>query len=235
MHTSGLRADEFELQISGQRTSVEALFHGFDEHDRLGIVIASDDGAAGAATLILATVTAFYDRLRATGEPFFAYPDYFALHVGHARGSLRKLDVYPDHKEIVVSADAELIVRALNDRAITRLLVPDRPTGEVELAPETRASAERRIRTALAYSPDGRVAAADVQVTGPQRAEAFVAAMLVANHPAGDDRGLRDESRTSGGPLRETFRRVGVADALAMLARIAEPRAHRVTTSPAAG
>ncbi len=175
---------------------MEALFDGFDEHDRLGIVIAADDGAAGAATLILATVTAFYDRLRATGEPFFAYPDYFALHVGHARGSLRKLDVYPDHKEIVVSADAESIVRALNDRAITRLLVPDRPTGEVELAPETRASAERRIRTALAYSPDGRVAAADVQVTGPSEPRRLWPRCSSPTTPAGDDRGLRDESRT---------------------------------------
>ena len=55
---------------------------------------------------------------------FFAYPDYFALHVGQPHGSLRKLDVFPDHKEIVVPADAESIVRAINDRGITRLLVP---------------------------------------------------------------------------------------------------------------
>ena len=42
------------------------MFPGFDEHDRLGIVIHDDLGAAGAGSLILATVTAFYDRLRAT-------------------------------------------------------------------------------------------------------------------------------------------------------------------------
>jgi hypothetical protein len=242
VHTTGLRADEFELEIAGQPASVEALFDGFDEHDRLGIVIARDDGAAGAAALILATVTAFYDRLRATGKPFFAYPDYFALHVGRARGSLSQLDVYPDHKEVVVPADLELIVRALNDRGITRLLVPDHAgraadhaAGASGLARETQASAQRLIRTALAYSPDGRPAGADVHVTGPERAEAFVTAMLAGGDPAGEDSHVRDVLRGAGRPPREGFRRIGVADALAMLAGIADPEAHRVTTSPTAG
>ncbi len=101
------------------------MFPDFDEHDRLGIVIHDDLGAAGAASLILAAVTAFYDRLRAQDETFFAYADYFAFHVGADTGSLRKLDVYPAHKEVVVPNDAEQILQAINDRGVTRLLVPD--------------------------------------------------------------------------------------------------------------
>ena len=227
VHTTVLRSGEFELTIDGEPASIETLFEGFSEHDRLGIVIAADHGAAGAAALILATVTAFYDRLRETGEEFFAYPDYFALHVGQPRGSLRKLDVYPEHKELVVAADAESIVRALNDRGITRLLVPDRAAGEPPLARETRAGAERRIRTALAYSPGGRVRGADVHVTGPEQAELFVTAMLAGGgrtgDSVGDDRDLRGALRDGGHPPREGFRRIRVADALAMLAGIGDP------------
>ena len=87
------------------------MFPGFDGHDRLAIVIHDQFGAAGAGSLILAAVTAFYDHLRATGGPFFAYADYFAFHVGADHGTLRKLDVYPAHKEVVVPNEAEQILR----------------------------------------------------------------------------------------------------------------------------
>jgi hypothetical protein len=220
VHTTVLGSDEFELTIDGQPAAIETLFEGFSEHDRLGIVIAADHGAAGAATLILATVTAFYDRLRATSETFFAYPDYFALHVGQPHGSLRKLDVFPDHKEIVVPADAESIVRALNDRGITRLLVPGRVPRAPRLAPETRASAERRIRTALVYSRGGRVLRPNVTVTGSERAESFVTAMLVADDADSDAHAIRGGLRTPDGLPRESFRQIELPGALGMLAAI---------------
>ena len=93
VHTTVLGSDEFELTIDGEPAVIETLFEGFSEHDRLGIVIAADHGAAGAATLILAMVTAFYDRLRATSEEFLAYPDYFALHVGQPLESFRRIEL----------------------------------------------------------------------------------------------------------------------------------------------
>jgi hypothetical protein len=222
VHTTVLGSDEFELTIDGEPAAIETLFEGFSEHDRLGIVIAADHGAAGAATLILAAVTAFYDRLRATGEPFFAYPDYFALHVGQPHGSLRKLDVFPDHKEVVVPADAESIVRALNDRAITRLLVPERVPRTPRLQPETRASAERRIRTALVYSRRGRVLRPDVSVTGSERAESFVTTMLDADDADLDAHAMRGALRQPDGPPRESFRRIELPGALGMLAATGE-------------
>ena len=220
MHTTVLGSDEFELTIDGEPATIETVFEGFSEDDRLGIVIATDHGAAGAATLILATVTAFYDRLRAVGEEFFAYPDYFALHVGQRHGSLRKLDIFPDHKELVVPADAESIVRALNDRGITRLLVPGRVPRGPRLKPETRASAERRIRTAIVYSRRGRVARPDVGVTGSERAESFVTAMLAGDGADLDAHAIRGALRPPGGLPRESFRRVELPGALGMLAAI---------------
>ncbi len=210
MHTSrALSSGDFEIQANGGQVTIDDLLPGFDEHARLGIVVTRDGGAAGASTLILAAVTAFYDRLRAIGTEFFAYPDFFAFHVagtGSHPPGLRKLDVFPEHKEPMVPDEAEEILRAINDRAITHLLVPERATSG-PLGRETRHSAQRRIRAAIAYSPDGRVARSDVAITAAPQAEEFVTAML--GRP-------RDLAGADGRP-RETFRRIAVDDALGML------------------
>jgi hypothetical protein len=211
VHTTGLRSEEFQITVEGRTATIAEVFPGFDEHDRLGIVIHDDLGAAGAGSLILAAVTAFYDRLRAGGETFFAYADYFAFHVGADRGTLRKLDVYPAHKEVVVADDAEEILKAINDRGVTRLLVPDAPDGtppaEPELERETRHSARRRIRTALVYSPTGRTPDADVVVRGSAQSDAYIDAML--GGPAG---GRAEERRPA-----QSFRRIDPHQALGML------------------
>jgi hypothetical protein len=185
MHTTALRSEEFQITVDGRPARIDDVFPGFTEHDRLGIVIHDDLGGAGAGSLILATVTAFYDQLRAAGEEFFAYADYFAFHVGTDRGTLRKLDVYPAHKEVVVANDAEQILQAINDRGVTRLLVPEAPPAapaapptEPDLAPETRHSAQRRIRTALVYSPTGQTPDPDVLVRGSAHSDAHIEAML---------------------------------------------------------
>ena len=203
MHTTALRSDAFTITVAGRAGTLADVFPGFDDHDRVGIVVAHDLGAAGAGSLILAAVTAFYDQLRARETTFFAYADFFAFHVARDRGTLRKLDVYPAHKEVVVPADPEVILEAINDRGVTRLLVPDSPPAAPELAPETRHSALRRIRSALVYSPSGRTELADVSVRGSAQSDAYIHAML--GRP--------------GEPLpAQGFRRVAVEDALGMLA-----------------
>jgi hypothetical protein len=197
--------------VDGRPAAIADVLPGFDEHARLGIVVTQDGGAAGASTLVLAAVTAFYDRLRTRKSDFFAYPDYFVLNIGRRRGTLRKLDVFPDHKEPVVADDAETILRAINDRGVTHLLVAEggRPG---ELGRETRASAERRIRAAVAYSPSGRVGDPDLAITAAPQAEEFVTAMLGRPRDlVGDD-----------GRVRETFRRLSLDDALGMLATAAQ-------------
>jgi hypothetical protein len=207
VHTTALRSHDFRIEIDRAPAAVPDVFPGFDEHDRLGIVITSDDGARGAATLILATVTAFYDRLRAAGRPSFAYADYFAFHVGDRHGDLRKLDVWPPHKEVVVPAEAEAVLQAINDRGVTRLLVPDGPPGPPSLARETRESAERRIAGALAYAPAGTVADAEVTVSGSPASAGFITQML-------DSTGAADPRPADA----ETFRRLPLEAALGLLA-----------------
>jgi hypothetical protein len=214
MHTTTtLRSADFEIIADGRRGAIETLLPGFTEQDRLGIVVTGDRAAAGASTLILAAVTAFYDRLRMAGTPFFAYADYFTFALGRPRGSHAKLEIFPSHKEVVVAEDPEQILRAINDRAITRLLVPDGPPGAPVFAPETLDSARRRIRTALLYSPTGRVTAPDVSITGTEVTESYVSALL-APDPAMCDarRRLLEDGRPT-----ETFGRIEVQDALLRL------------------
>ncbi len=211
MHTTGLRSEEFQITVAGRPADIGDVFPGFDEHDRLGIVIHDDLGAAGAGSLILAAVTAFYDRLRARDETFFAYADYFAFHIAADHGTLRKLDVYPAHKEVVVPNDAEQILEAVNDRGITRLLVPDAPPGagarDPDLERETLHSAQRRVRTVLAYSPTGTTADADVLVRGSAHSDAYIHAML--GGPAGEEAA---EPRPA-----QSFRRMDPRRALGLL------------------
>lgn len=208
MHTTGLRSHDFQLGIAGAAASLEDVLPGFDEHDRLGIVITTDHGARGVAMLVLAAVTGFYDRLRAGGDLVFAYADYFAFHVGGRRGDLRKLDVWPPHKEVVVAGDAEAVLQAVNDRGVTRLLVPDGHPGSPTLAPETVASARRRIRTALAYDGGGRVPPGEITVCGGAEPVQFATQML----------------ETTGAPAAavsdvwtQTFRRLDLTEALGLL------------------
>ena len=165
MHTAReLSSPAFSIRVEGRAGVLDDVFPDFAERDRLGVVVRHPCGAIGASTLILAAVTAFYDAQRAKGEDFFIYPDYFLFHVGARLGDHGMLDVWPAHKEVVVPDEPEELLRAINDRAVTRLLVEDRAPGEPRLERESLASARNRVATAVAYSPTGRLADADVLV-----------------------------------------------------------------------
>lgn len=207
MHTTALRLHDFALTVDGHPATLPDLLPGFGERARLGIVLGADGAGLGAGMLVLAAVTAFYDRLRAAGDGFFAYPDYFAFHVGHNRGTLRKVDVWPDHKEVVVPADGEEILRAVSDRAVTHLLVPDGPAGAPDaLGRETTASARRSLHAALVYEPSGQTPGADVTVAGSDGAYAFVEAMR------------EWIGATVTVPATQSFRRVSIDGALGIIA-----------------
>jgi hypothetical protein len=134
--------------------------------------------AVGASALIAATITAFYDIQRSRGTDFFIYPDYYLFHVGRPLGDHARLDIWPRRKEVLVEDDPERILEAIDDRAITRLVVEDGPARERELDAEPVASARARIVSCLAYSPSGRVADADVRIASNPVAEGYVEAIL---------------------------------------------------------
>jgi hypothetical protein len=168
----------FEIGLAGRAASIEALFPGFGERDRLGLVMRRPCAAVGASALIAATITAFYDIQRSRGPDFFIYPDYYLFHVGGPLGDHARLDIWPRRKEVLVEDDPERILEAIDDRAITRLVVEDGPAREPELDAEPVASARARIVSCLAYSASGRVANADVRIESNPVAEGYVEAIL---------------------------------------------------------
>src|SRR5262249_29542497 len=124
-------------------------------------------------------------------------------------------------KEVVVADEPEELLRAINDRGITRLLVEDRAPTETAFERESLASAHNRIVTALAYSATGRVASADVLAAGNDVTESYVAAVLEQSTdiaPAAREE-LARARRTlyeQGVPV-ESYRRLTLDEALARL------------------
>jgi len=61
MHsTKELTSDMFSLRVDDREAGIPELFPGFDDRDRLGIVVREPGGSFGASVLTLATITAFY-------------------------------------------------------------------------------------------------------------------------------------------------------------------------------
>jgi hypothetical protein len=242
MHSSReLRSADFAISAGGRPVGLPEVLDGFGAGDRLGAVIRTPCGAVGASTLILAAVTAFYDVQRAGGEDFFIYPDFFLFHVGRPLGDHSMLDVWPGHKEVVVTGGPDALLEAINDRGITHLAVEDGPPGEPPQRREALASARSRIRACVAFSPTGRVAGGDVRIAGSATTEGYVAAVLDPDGlvaEAGPDdpyaravaaragettpdererlRAARAALAEDGVPV-ETYRRIGLDEALGLL------------------
>jgi hypothetical protein len=179
MHSSReLSSSSFEIEVGGVTAPLEELFEGFGEQDRLGVVLTQPCGAVGASALITATITAFYDIQRARGPDFFVYPDYYLFHVGRPLGDHGRFDIWPRHKEVVVPDGADRLLEAVNDRAVTRLVVEDGAAGEPPSDPGAVASARARIETCLTYSPSGRLDDADVRIASNPVTEGYVEAIL---------------------------------------------------------
>lgn len=221
MHsTRELTSASFTVELEGQEVTIPELFPGFDARERLGIVVHHPGGALGASVLILATITAFYDVQRASGDDFFIYPDYFIFHVGQPHGNHSMLDIWPDHKEVVVANEPEAVLRAINDRAITRLLVPDGRPGNPSFGRATLASG--CLRSALAYAPAGKLQDADLTCAGNAVSESYVSAVIDESTELDPEKKAtlrqgREQVMMTGRPV-EHYRRVRLDTARALLA-----------------
>lgn len=192
--------------------SFAELVPGFSAQERLGIIVREPLQAIWASGLILSAVTAFYDLQRKSGTDFFIYPDYFIFGIDCVPGEYAMLDIWPGHKRITVAPSAEACVRAINDRGVTVLLLPEHPTREPELERQTRSSALNRLKCGLVQCADG-----DIQVTCPPVVEGYVETVI--RQTAGLTDAERDNwcHRRQIASKREHYRRVTPASALTYL------------------
>lgn len=216
-----LTSETFGLSIGGEPVALEDVFPGFDNTDRLGVIVRTPGGVTGASGLIMAAVTRFYDFQRASGRDFFIYPDYFVFHVGGVHGDHNMLDIWPGHKEVSVSDSAEEILQAINDRGITRLLIEDGGSSDADIKRHTRESAESRIVSVLTYSANGQLADADVTVSGNPPTESYVTAVIEKSPGFSDEvrvqlRSTREALKSSGAAV-EQYRRIDLQTALGLL------------------
>ena len=245
MHSSReLSSSSFEIEVGGAATALEGLFEGFDEQDRLGVVLTQPCGAVGASALITATITAFYDIQRARGPDFLVYPDYFLFHVDRPLGrprAARRLAAAQGGAWCRPTPTA--CSRPSTIGPMTRLVVEDGAAGEPPSDEAARASARSRIQTCLAYSPSGRTDDADVRIAGNAVTEGYVEAILDPEARIARLRAEGEEERADAIAARagevdrdsrqrvlagrrdlvedgvpvETYRRIGLDEALARL------------------
>lgn len=218
MHTlDHLTATDFHYRSSGRAVGRDEVLPAIDLQDRLGIVMGTGAEGLGAANFLLSCVIAFYDRLGERQDEFFEYPDYYTFQATTDPADYRMFDVYPGHKNVSVAGDAEAMVRAVNDRGITTLLVPDRPRMEPEIEDVTRRSAERTIEQAFLYSPTGHLEGEGFEISLPLHTveDWFQTTVDSMTDPPSDGRALTErgqQDRISQGyrrvPLEETLERI---------------------------
>jgi hypothetical protein len=167
MHTATqLDSSMFAIELDGEPRDREQAFPGWDGNERLGVVVTEPLGTLGASLLIQLSIVAFYDHRPGRRRESIQYPEIYAFHVDGPHGDLSYFDFWPERKEVVVENDARAILTAINDRAITRLVVVDSEPVLVDHRVAEFAPALDRLRTAYAYDASGRVAGGDLVITG---------------------------------------------------------------------
>ena len=219
MHSSFLRGSDFRITHQGEEVPHARFFRHLSTSDRVGVFAPGGVDGLGACLLLLAHTTAFYDRYRATGDDFLAYPDHYTFQRRTPPGSYGMLDVWPGHKDVPVADDAGQTLDAILDRAINVLLVPAGPAGAVEFTPVQMASARRTIRRCFTYSATGSTEQPTLAVACG-RAEAAEWARAVIESLPPDDSAVRSYwlRVVAGGSIPEqSFSEVALEQALALI------------------
>lgn len=170
MHTlDELDAAEFSYVSNGRNVPRAEVMPAMEIDDRLGVVMGHGTDGIGAATFILSCVIDFYDTLREQKGEFSEYPDFYTFQATTDPADYRMFDIYPEHKNVVTEPDAEAILRAVNDRAVDILLVPDQFPTATDIEDVTRRSAERGIESCFLYSPAGKLEGPDFVIETPRQ------------------------------------------------------------------
>ena len=217
MHSSSLRGTDFEIMWRGRAVFHAEFFSSVRDSDRVGIVIPHRFEGIGAITLIMSYVTAFYDRYRERGPEFFAYPDFFTFQHESPCADYGMFDIWPYHKNVHVSQDAQSAVEAITDRGVTVLLVPDNGVSEVAIAAVELESARRNIRRCFAYSENGTMISSDLVIECQSHLLRDFALAVLESVPADDALQKQRErwlERMATGTLSQSFRELDLNEAL---------------------
>jgi hypothetical protein len=170
MHTIALlRSAMFDIEVDAAPARIADVFPGWHLHDRLGLVIDEPLGGLGATHLIQIAITSFYDAQERRRGELTVYPEIYAFHFGKGQGSHAAFDFWPARREVILSDDPCDLLDAINDRGITRLVLPDRPPRAFTYRPKEADMALDRIQSAFVYDSGGRATDADVRITGNDR------------------------------------------------------------------
>jgi len=217
MHSSSLRGTDFKITQNGKAIPHTDLFSSFQDTDRLGIVVPGRFEGIGAMTLIMAYVTAFYDRYRDRGSEFYAYPDFFTFQREAPCADYCMFDIWPYHKNIHVPEVGQQTSEAVAGRGLNVLLVPDTDAREVEISPVERESLRRNVEQCFAYSASGTAASSDLVIECRSELLRSYALSVLDSVPADDsllEQRRQWEARLAGETLRQTFRKLDLEDAL---------------------
>lgn len=223
MHSSNLRGTDFKITRRGESVPHADLFSSFRDTDRVGVVVPRRIEGLGAITLIMAYVTAFYDRYRERGPEFYAYPDFFTFQHESPCADYGMFDIWPKHKNIYVPDDAQQTAEAVTGRGVNVLLVPDNDGRDVEISPVELESARRNVQHCFAYSHTvtgthtGSMASSDLVIECRSNLLHNYALSVLDSLPA-DETVLEQrrhwEAQLATDRLRQTFRELNLSDAL---------------------
>ena len=171
MHVAtDIRKDMFTISVRGNRVGTDEILPDWSSRDRLGIVVREPWGSLGASLLMQLGALLHYEARPERRTRSAQYPQIYVFHVGQMHGDHSSFDVWPPRHEILVEEDPAALLAAINDRAITRLAVPDIPPHNTDFlyAALTGWSEEslilENLATAWTYDSSGTVASYDLKI-----------------------------------------------------------------------
>ena len=220
MHSSKLRGNDFSITCNGVNVSHAQFFADFKATDRVGLLAPDRLDGLGAGILIMAYVTAFYDRYREKGDEFFAYPDFFSFQEIEPVADYGWFDISPHHKDILIGGEQDERAASITDRAVDILLVPEGRTQSVSIKPVEIESARRNIQRCFTYSPSGCATDAELVVSCDEAELGDWARKILDSVPesAGDlNREYWENTLRAGGLPEQKFREISLDQALAAI------------------
>ena len=215
MHSSELRDGDFVIESGGAPVPLSDFFNGYTSTRRLGLLAPQRTEGIGAVALVMAHVTAFYNTYRATGGDFFAYPDFYTFQSREPVAAYTMLDIWPNHKSVLVSNDPLDRLNAITDRAINVLLVPTGASTEHDFQRQQLASATRLIDTCYLYSPVGTIEDPDLVIRCATDPIANWCQTVIDSLPEAER--ISYTLLDPGDTIEQSFRRIALKEALSLL------------------